>query len=135
MTVRVAARQAGEVPARVYHWIERGLLPAQRGRCGLLVSCADLRAVAAAQHQPGPPAGPRDPPGNDDAEYLLPYLAACRLGVPASRVDDWLRTGKLASTPCLHGRLVRLADVQALAAQARRQAAAQRAAETGDAPE
>jgi hypothetical protein len=122
MTVREAARHAGVSPARVYHWIERGLLAAQQGRYGLLVSYADVRAVAAARAQPGAPAGPREVP-DDEAEYMLPYLAARRLSVRAYRVHNWLRTGKLASLPSPHGRLVRLADVQEMAAhQAKEQA-------------
>jgi hypothetical protein len=48
---------------------------------------------------------------------VLPSEAAKQVGVPGWQVSNWLTQGKGASKPDRYGRLVRLADVQALAAQ------------------
>jgi hypothetical protein len=76
LTVRAAAQHVGVAPACVCHWIERGLLAAQQGRDGLLVSCADLCAVAEARRQPRSPGGPREMPG-DEAESVPASVATC----------------------------------------------------------
>jgi hypothetical protein len=85
-------------------------------------------------HQPRPRVAPRELP-DDDAEYVLPSVAARATDVPLYTVRYWQRTGKVASRPSRYGRLVRLADVQERAAQAQRQPVAQRADETGEAAE
>jgi hypothetical protein len=97
---------------------------------GLLVSTAAVRTEAEARrvaHAARVAAGPRELPDDDDAEYVLPSLAARRLGVPARWVHSWQTTGKVASRPSRHGRLVRLVDVQEMAARLQTQTQTQQA--------
>jgi hypothetical protein len=119
LPVREAARLAGVSRSTAHAWVRRGLLAVQPTQHGRLPSLGAVRVLAGATHEPCPAAGPREAPADDDAEYVLPYLAARQLGVPEQRVHHWLRTGHVASQPSRHGRLVRLIDVQELA-QARR---------------
>jgi hypothetical protein len=123
VVVGEAARQANVARYTVHHWIKRGRLSTQPGRHGRLVSLAAVRALAAGAARfraapPRPPAGPRELAG-DEAEYVPPSVAARQVGHRTGVVSRWAKTGKVASRPGPYGRLVRLADVQALAAQAR----------------
>jgi hypothetical protein len=54
----------------------------------------EARRAARASHIPS---GPWELPDDDEAEHVLPSIAASRLGVPAYCVDYWLWTGKVAS--------------------------------------
>jgi hypothetical protein len=129
-----AARQANVARYTVHHWIKRGRLSTQLGRHGRLVSLAAVRALAAGAvrsraAQPRPPAGPREV-ADDEAEYVPPSVAARQVGHRTGVVSSWAKTGKVASGPGPYGRLVRLVDVQALAAQGH--TAAQSAEDAGD---
>ena len=120
LTVRDAARSAAVTQAMVRWWIEAGKLPAQHDATGLLVSRAALQALVKREMQPAtsePSAGgaPTLPPGQDG--FVPPFVAARLTGVPSATISNWGRTGRVASKPGAHGRLVRLTDVQALAAQ------------------
>jgi predicted N-acetyltransferase YhbS len=106
VTVREAAQQAGVTIDRVHKWVHRGAVPASPGRHGQLVSVA---AVCAQRDALAPPP--------DSAAYVLPFVAARQLGLRAAHVHYWVSRSTVASTPSRYGRLVRLADVQALAAQ------------------
>src|SRR5437660_1631756 len=116
MTVAEAAQRAGVSPERVYHWIHRGKLTSQRGRYGQLVSLAAVRALAETPVPPRSPREPREVPG-DEAEYVTPTAGARLTGLRRARVSNWARVGMVATKPGPYGRLVRLVDVQALAAQ------------------
>jgi hypothetical protein len=129
MMVREAARQANVARYTVHHWIKQGLLSAQPGRHGRLVSLAAVRALAAGASRPRSSLAPRELPG-DEAEYVPPSVAARQVGRRPGVVSSWAMTGKVASRPGPYGRLVRLVDVQALAAQGR--PTAQPAADVGD---
>jgi hypothetical protein len=74
-------------------------------------------------------------PADNDAVYVLPSEAAKQVGVPGWQVPNWRKQGKVACKHGLYGQLVRLADVQVLAAQAPRQPAAQRAEDAGESRE
>jgi excisionase family DNA binding protein len=123
VTVAEAARLAGVSPATVQRWIRRALLPAHATPQGRRVSSAAVRAVATDF------AHPIDVASED---YVLPFVAARLTGVPRHRISYWSMIGKVASTPGRYGRLVRLADVQALATEAQRPAAAPRADDAGE---
>jgi excisionase family DNA binding protein len=111
LLVREAAEQLQVSQNRLYYWIETGRLPAQRlgpGRMG--VRRADVQGVLAALGAPALAPQPED--------FVSPTVAARLVGVPAQRVHHWHATGKVASKPSRRGRLVRLVDVQEMAAQA-----------------
>jgi hypothetical protein len=118
VTAREAAQLVGVSTDTVGRWLQRGLLSAQPSSQGRLVSLAAVRAVAAAVGHPAEEALD---------EYVPPFGAARQCGLNALQVRRWAYSGKVASRPNRYGRLVRLADVQALAAQW--QGAAQRPAE------
>jgi hypothetical protein len=59
----------------------------------------------------------REAPADDDAVYVLPSEAARQVGVPGWQVHNWRKQGKVACKAGLYGWLVRLTDVQVLAAQ------------------
>jgi DNA-binding transcriptional MerR regulator len=103
VTVREAAQQAGVTIDRVHKWIHRGAVPASPGRHGQLVS---VTAVCTQRDALAPPP--------DSAEYTLPSVAARQLGLRAAHVHYWVSRGTVASKPSRYGRLVRLADVQAV---------------------
>jgi DNA-binding transcriptional MerR regulator len=117
VTVDEAAQLAGVSPVTVQRWVARGYVPTQPHTHGRLVSLVAVRALAAAGvARACPSAAPRELP-DDDAEYVLPSIAARATDVPLYTVRYWQRTGKVASRPSRYGRQARLADVQALAAQ------------------
>jgi predicted site-specific integrase-resolvase len=120
MTVRAAAAQVGTHRHRLDRWIRDGLLPTHPSSRGALVSLAAVRALddAAAERSARRAVGPREVP-DDDAEYVAPSVAARQTGVPIHTVSYWGRIGQVATKPNRYGRLVRLADVEAKAAQRR----------------
>lgn len=120
VTVREAARLAS-VPKTMVHWLlEQGLLPTQPGPQGPLIPRAAIRALlrTAASAVSPPPRGERAP-APDPREYVPPYVAARMTGVQPSIVSAWSRRGMVTTMGGTYGRLVRLADVQALAKQRR----------------
>jgi hypothetical protein len=120
MSVREAAQAAGVPRGRVNGWITAGRLTTQPGPYSRLVSLAAVQAVAAeiAAKEPRPAPRPREIP-DDTAEYVLPSVAARQVGRLPSIVSHWSHTGQVASRPGSYGRLVRLADVEALAEKRR----------------
>jgi predicted site-specific integrase-resolvase len=122
LPISVAARVAGVGVTTVHTWARTGQVASRPHFHGRLVSLAAVRAEVEARRAPWAACGPaalRAAPADDAAEYVLPSLAARQVGVPAWQVHNWLRQGKVAWRPSPQGRLVRLADVQALAAQVR----------------
>lgn len=120
--VREAARLAHVTKPMVHWWIESGKLPVRQGRYGLLVPRSAVRTLVQREGQTTAPREPSLGTPNvvaGEAEYVPPFVAARLAGVRHSTVSTWGRTGKVASRPGPHGRLVRLADVLALVARAR----------------
>ncbi len=105
VTVWEAASAAGVTSPTVQGWIKRGRLTAYaplppRGR---RVSLAAVHALCV----------PPDPQGLPPA--VLVAVAARAVGLPSWRVRNWAQRGLLPSWHGPHGRLVREADVRALA--------------------
>ena len=123
VTVREAARLARVTKSMVHWWIDSGTLPARQGRYGFLVSRSAVRTLVAREAHTAlsrePSLGTAEVSGVED-EYVPPFVAARLCGVGPTTISAWGRTGKVASRPGAHGRLVRLVDVQALVAQSRR---------------
>jgi hypothetical protein len=113
LLVREASHQFQVPMWRLYYWIKRGRLPAKvlsPGRTA--VRPADVQAVLDAMNAPPPAPHPED--------FVPPSVAARQIGRRTGVVSNWAHAGKVASMPGPYGRLVRLADVQDMAAQARK---------------
>jgi len=103
VSVREAAQAVGVTPPAVHAWIRRGQLTAQLSPGVRLVSLAAAQALVT----------PPDPATPADAVAL--YEAIRLTGAFRHRIVSWVKQGLLVSWPGTHGRLVRLADVLALA--------------------
>ena len=104
VSVREAAQALGMSVVTIYSWIRQGRVAVYPGPRGWLIS------VAAAQpHAPPHPATP--------ADAVALYEAIRITGAPRHRIVVWVQQGLLLSWRGPHGRLVRVADVQALAQQ------------------
>jgi len=93
----------GLTPRIVHGWIRSGRLPVQPGAGVRRVSLATVRALIA-------PSDPQTPP-----EARLVYEVAQAVGLHKGRIRIWAQRGLLPSWHGPHGRLVREADVRALA--------------------
>jgi len=105
VSVREAAQAAGVMPSMVHSWIKSGRFAAQPGAGVRLVSQAAVRALVA----------PPDPHAPADAVAI--YKALRLTDVTRSTVVAWVKQGRLPSWQGRHGRLVRVANVRALAQQ------------------
>ncbi len=102
-SVREVAQAVGVTPSSVQSWIRRGLLTTQPSPHGRRVSLAAVHALAA----------PRDPQAPPEARLV--YDVARAVGLPKDRIRSWVERSLLPSWQSRHGRLVREADVRALA--------------------
>ncbi len=112
VSVRDAAQAVGLTAPAVHHWIKSGRLTVQPGPGVRHVSLSAVRALCAAP----------DPQAPDEARLVSAVAPA--VGVEPWRIAGWLRRGLLPSWHGRQGRLVRVADVQALAQQRAMAAAA-----------
>ncbi len=103
VSVREAAQAVGVMPSTVHSWAKRGRLTAQPSPSGRRVS---LAAVQALVPQPDPHA---------PADAVALHDAIRHTGVSRTRIASWRRRGLLPSWRGLHGQIVSLADVLALA--------------------
>ncbi len=105
VTVREAAQAAGVTPSSVQSWLRRGLLTAYAPRSpqGRQVSLAAVRALCVAP-DPQAPAAARQV-----------YEVTRIVGLAHWRIASWIRRGLLPTWRGPQGRLVREADVRALA--------------------
>jgi len=101
--VREAASAVGVTAPAVHRWIRNGRLIVQPGPGVRRVSLSAVRALCA-------PSDPQTPP-----EARLVYEVAHAVGLPKDRIRIWAQRGLLPSWQSRHGRLVRVADVRALA--------------------
>ena len=105
VSVREAAQVLGISVATIYSWIRRGRVAVSPGPRGWRISVADAQALAAPPH----PATP--------ADAVALYEAIRLTGASRHRIVVWVQQGLLLSWRGPHGRLVRVADVRALAQQ------------------
>ena len=105
VSVREAGQAVGVTPAAVYKWIKRGQLAVQPSSSGRRVSLAAVQALV-------PPPAPPAP-----ADAVAIYEALRLTDVTRRNIEAWVTQGRLPSWHGRHGRLVRVADVQALAQQ------------------
>jgi len=105
VTVREAAQGLGISVATIYSWIRRGRVAVSPGPRGWRISVAAAQALAAPPH----PATP--------ADAVALYEAIRLTGASRHRIVVWVKQGLLLSWRGPHGRLVRVADVRALAQQ------------------
>ncbi len=98
-----AAQAVGMNVTTLYGWIRRGHVAMYPGPHYRLVSRAAVQALVALPD----PAAPADAVAIHDAIRLT--------GASRTRIVTWVRQGRLESWPGTQGRLVRLADVLALA--------------------
>jgi len=103
--IREAARAVGVTPSAVHTWIKRGRLTVHASPQGGWVSLAAVHALCA-------PPDPQTPP-----EARPIYEAARTVGVPRALIASWMRWRLLPTWEGRHGRVVRPADVRALAQQ------------------
>jgi len=101
--VREAAQAVGLTPSAVHTWVKRGLLTAQPGPGVRRVSLAAALALV-------PPPDPAAP-----ADAVALYDAIRLTGASRTRIVAWVRQGRLPSWRGPYGRMVRVADVLALA--------------------
>jgi len=117
VTVWEAAQAVGLTAHAVHRWIRSGLLTVQPGPGVRRVSVSAARALCA-------PSDPQTPP-----EARLVYDVAQAVGMDRDRIRIWAQRGLLPSWQSRHGRLVREADVRALA---QKQGALPRSDEAGE---
>ncbi len=103
VTVREAAQALAISVATIYSWIRQERVAVYPGPRGWLISVAAAQALAA----------PPDPAAPADAVAL--YEAIRITGASRHRIVVWVKQGLLLSWRGPHGRLVRVADVRALA--------------------
>jgi len=103
VSVRDAAQAVGLTAPAVHRWIRSGWLTVPPGPGVRRVSLGAVRALCA-------PSDPQTPP-----EARLVYDVAQAVGLDRERIRIWAQRGLLPSWQSRHGRLVREADVRALA--------------------
>ncbi len=116
VTVPEAAGHTGLQPSRIYRWIKRGELAAQRTPSGQMVILVAVRALAGAITT-SPPATLALPPlsAGDATAWVHVFEAATVTGVKRATIHAWARKGLLPTQLGRHGRMVRPEDVQAIA--------------------
>jgi len=103
VSVLEAAQAVGVMDSTVYSWIKSGRLTAQSSPQGRRVSLAAVQALVA----------PPDPDAPADAVAIHEAMRLAE--VSRTTIAAWLKRGRLPSWQGRHGRLVRVADVRAVA--------------------
>ncbi len=106
VSIPAAAHAVGLPAATLSAWIRQGRVAVSPGQRRRLVNLRDVQALVA-------PPGPDTP-----ADAVALYDAIRRTGVSRTRLVAWVTQGRLPLWRGPHGRLVRVADVRALAEHA-----------------
>ncbi len=114
--VKEAARDTGIPIIRIYRWIKRGELAAQRTPSGLVVSLSAVRRLVAALSASSLTPVPLPPLAEEEANAWVHVVEAATVtGVKRATIHAWARKGLLPTQQGRHGRMVRPEDVQAIA--------------------